>query len=387
MALEPVSDEPVTNTNVEASFANTLQTAILGGEPSAADAPETPPAPAAETPPAPETPPTEPVDPLKALAGEEEPDKSKLPIEEEEPTEEPEPVTTDKAGKRIQALKEEIKTSYKPKIAELESTLSAKEARLAELEAQAARAKELEDQVSQMRQEMKVVELRRDPEFIKEVTEPLETLSNKVASIADTYGLDPSKLVNAIAEPDENKRRGLLKDVLSGVDVDIDHAIELRTIATKTHEIYAKEDALIKDAEGALAELAARREGETAAQAAARAEERGKAAEVAASAITKALPFLNELMPDLAKRVKDTPFETLDPTRAAYNALAGEALPKVKKELDLKQRELDEALDELSKYRKATPRASGQTGAPPATPQRFIELDKALMAGAGMIGS
>lgn len=385
MALEPVSDEPVTNTNVEASLANTLQTAILGGEP---PTPETPSAPAAETPPTPETPTApEPEDPLKALAGEEEPDPSKLPIEEEEPAEEPEPVTTDKAGKRIQALKEVIKTSYKPKIAELEAAVQAKEARLTELEAQAARAKELEDEVAQYKKEMSVVRLEQTPEFIKEVTEPLRTLSDKVASIADTYGLDQSKLVAAIAEPDEGKRRGLFKNILSGVEVDIDHAIELRAIATKTHEIYAKEDALFKDADGALAELAARREGETAAQAAARAEERSKAADVAASAITKALPFLNELMPDLSKKVKDTPFETLDPTRAAYNALAGEALPKVKKELDLKQRELDEALDELSKYRKATPRASGQTGAPPAAPQKHTDLAAALMAGAGMIGS
>jgi predicted nuclease with TOPRIM domain len=297
------------------------------------------------------------------------------------------PVAGDKAGKRIQALKEEIKTSYKPKIAELESTLTAKEARLAELEAQAARTKALEDEVAQFKKEMSVVRLEQTPEFVKEVTEPLKTLSDKVASIADTYGLEQSKLVEAITEPDEGKRRSMFKTILSGVEVDIDHAIELRNIASETHKIYAKQDALFQDADAALAELAARREGETAAQAAARAEERGKAADVAASAITKALPFLNDLMPDLSKKVKDTPFETLDPTHAAYNALAGAALPKVKKELDRLQKEHDAVLDELSRYRKATPRAPGQTGTPSPTPQKHTDLAAALMAGAGMIGS
>lgn len=390
MALEPVSDQPVTNTPVEQTLAATLQSALLGDSPPSAAPEETPPvtpvAPAEPPPADPAPTPAAPADPVKELTGEEEP-SSKLPIEEEEePTEPEEPVTGDKAGKRIQMLKEEIKTSYKPKIAELEAAVQAKEARLAELEAQVARTKELEDQVAQFKKEISVVRLEQTPEFVKEVTEPLRELSNKVASIADTYGVDQSKLVAAIAETDETKRRGLFKTILSGVDVDVEDQIALREIAAKTHEIYAREDALYADADGALAELAAKRESETAAQAAARAEERSKAAELSAAAITKALPFLNDLIPDITKKVKDTPLETLDPTRAAYNALAGEVLPKVKKELSRLQSENDSLLDELSKYRKATPRASGPTGSTPAGPQKHTDLASALMAGAGMIG-
>jgi len=387
MALEPVSDEPVTNTPVEQTLAATLQSALLGDSPPPAAPEVTPPAAPVEPPPADPTPtPAAPVDPVKELTGEEEP-SSKLPIEEDdEPTEPEEPVTGDKAGKRIQMLKEEIKTSYKPKIAELEAAVQAKEARLAELEATAARTKELEDQVAQFKKEISVVRLEQTPEFVKEVTEPLRDLSNKVATIADNYGVDQSKLVAAIAETDEVKRRGLFKTILSGVDVDVEDQIALREIASKTHEIYAREDALYADADGALAELAAKRETETAAQAAARSEERSKAADLSAAAVAKALPFLNDLLPDLTKKVKDTPLETLDPTRAAYNALAGEVLPKVKKELSRLQSENDSLLDELSKYRKATPRASGPTGSAPVGAQKHTDLASALMDAAGLIG-
>jgi hypothetical protein len=346
--------------------------------------PETPaPAPEPEKPePAKADPPA---DPVKELS-EEDPTKSKLPIEEEEEpaSTEPEP-TGDKAGKRIQALKEEIKTIYKPKLTELETTLQTKEARIAELEATAAKTVELEEKIAQYEKEMSVVRLEQMPEFQELVTKPLKEMSDKVASIAEAYEIDTAKLVAAVAEPDETKRRALFKDLTSGVDVDVEDQIALRNIATKTHEIYAKEDELYKNADGALAELAARREGETAAQAAARAEERAKASEVAASAITKALPFLNELMPDITKKVKDTPLETLDPTRAAYNAIAGEILPKVKKQLTDLTNERDSLLDELSSYRKATPRVGGTMGSTP-TSTKHTDLASALMAGAGLIG-
>jgi hypothetical protein len=349
-----------------------------------AETPPEPPAPAPDpvTPePAKADPPT---DPVKEL-NEEDPTKSKLPIEEdEEPAaNEPEP-TGDKAGKRIQALKEEIKTIYKPKLTELETTLQTKEARIAELEATAAKASELEAKIAQYEKEMSVVRLEQTTEFQEMVTKPLKEMSDKVTSIAEAYEIDTAKLVAAVAEPDETKRRALFKDLTSGVDVDVEDQIALRNIASRTHEIYAKEDDLYKNADGALAELAARREGETATQAAARAEERSKASDVAASAITKALPFLNDLMPDITKKVKDTPLETLDPTRAAYNALAGEILPKVKKQLTDLTNERDSLLDELSSYRRSTPRVGGTMGSTP-TNTKHTDLASALMAGMGMV--
>jgi len=379
MALEPVTDGPVTNEPAEANLAATMEAMLLGKT-------ETPPEPQA---PAPEPVTPEPAkadppaDPVKEL-NEEDPTKSKLPIEEEdeaEPTE-PEP-TGDKVGRRIELLKGEIKTIYKPKITELETTLQTKEARIAELEATAAKAAELEEKIAQYEKEMSVVRLEQTTEFQEMVTKPLKEMSDKVTSIAEAYEIDTAKLVAAVAEPDETKRRALFKDLTSGVDVDVEDQIALRNIAAKTHEIYAKEDELYKNADGALAELAARREGETAAQAAARAEERAKASDVAASAIAKALPFLNDLMPDITKKVKDTPLETLDPTRAAYNALAGEILPKVKKQLTDLTNERDSLLDELSSYRKATPRVGGTMGSTP-TNTKHTDLASALMAGMGM---
>ena len=82
MALEPVSDAPVTNTPVEANLAATLESALLGGhtEPVTPD----PVTPATPEPAAPATP-TPPADPIKALAESEEPDPNKLPIDEDEP--------------------------------------------------------------------------------------------------------------------------------------------------------------------------------------------------------------------------------------------------------------------------------------------------------------
>ena len=384
MALEPVSDAPVTNTPVEANLAATLESALLGGHTEPVT-PE-PAAPATPEPAAPVTP-TPPADPIKALAESDEPDPNKLPIDEDEPVETPEPEPTgDKAGKRIQALKEEIKSVYKPKLTELETTLQTKEARITELEATAAKTAELEEKIAQYEKEISVVRLEQRPEFIDAVTKPLKEMSDQVASIAQNYDIDEAKLVAAVAEPDETKRRGMFKSLLSGADVDVEDQIALRTIATKTHEVYAKEDQLYKNADGALAELLAKKESETVAQAAVRAEERSKATDIASASVVKAFPFLGDKLPDLTKKVKDTPFETLDPVRASYNALAGEALPKLKTYLNDLVNERDGLLDELASYRKSSPRVSANGSATPVQ-GGHKDLASALMAGAGMIGS
>lgn len=377
MALEPVNTEPVSNTPVEANLARTLEAALL---------PASEPAAVVVEPVAPAAPAADPVTPAAPAADEPESDPNRLPIDEDEPASdpvEPEPAG-DKAGKRIQSLKEEIKTIYKPKLTELEATLQTKEVRIAELEATAAKTAELEEKIAQYEKEISVVRLEQTVEFQETVTKPLKEMSDKVTSIADAYDIDAAKLIAAVAEPDEAKRRALFKDLTSGVDIDVEDNIALRNIATKTHEIYAKEDDLYKNADASLDELAVKRESETAAQMAARSEERSKASDIAASSILKAMPFLSELLPDLTKKVKDTPLETLDPLRASYNALAGEALPKIKKHLMDLTNERDTLLDELSKYQKASPRVGGPIGTTPTTTQHK-DLASALMAGAGMI--
>lgn len=378
MPLEPTDN--IETTDAGQASVNALEAALLAPSSKPAETPppvvETPP-PAAETPP-----PVEEKDPLKEITKEDDPTLTKLPIDDLEDDEKPEDIPTElKAGKRIQSLKEEIKTQWKPKVTELEQQIAEREARLTELKAQAEEADRIKEQLKTYELEMSVVKLEKSPAYVKEVTEPFEKIQTKTDAIIENYGLDRDKVYAAFAEPDEAKRRTALKDATAGLELDVDDQVELRALARDVQPLYAKRDELYANVDKALAELAARSEQETAAQAAARAEERAKSADLVAKRVTSAKPTLKEFITDeIVASVKDTDIDALDPQNKAYNHLAGLTLPKLERAYAKMTAERDKLLDEIASYQKANPRVGDGLGRAGTGEGRPKTLEEALLS-------
>lgn len=376
MALEPVSTPAAVADGPTSLFA-------------AATAASKPPvAPAAEA-----VTPAEPVTPaaavtpdtrtgLDALMGDEPPVSGKLPIEEGTP----EPVKKEKvdpANYRIKELKDEISGVYTPKIKELEETLAQRDARLQELEGFAAERETLKKQQEEWEMELKVVKLERTPEFVKTVTEPIQQIESRARELAEAYGIDEGKLFKAFTEGTEKDRRAALKAATDGLDLDVDDSFEIRELIKSYLPIVAKREDLYADADKALAELQARKEGETVQQAAARAEERVKAADMVAGRVSAALPYLKAQVDALLPTVKTTNFDAISPVDMAYNVMAGTLLGKMDKEYKALRAQLDEALDELESTRKTSPRVGpgGHTSSPNEVPVSLAAAARAAMGG------
>ena len=323
-------------------------------------------------------------DPLDAAAAEiVDPNHVPLPFDDiEEPT--PDEGTPDeRVGRRIELLKGEIKSTWKPKVAELEETVKQRDSRLAELEAFAQEREDLIERVKTYEAEMSITKLEKTPAFIKEVTEPEGKIVGNAMKIIEHYGLSEKDIFAALEEPDAMKRSAAFKAATSGMDVDPDHAYELRKLADEAQTVLARRAELYQNADAALAELGARTEKETATQVAARAEERVKATDLVVERIAKKLPFLNDIVRGVADAAKGTNFEALDPQKQAYNVLMGEALPKLAVEHAKLMAERDRLLDELASYTKSSPRVDGglaRTGAGGTAPRSLAEA-AAMAAG------
>jgi hypothetical protein len=329
--------------------------------------------------------PTEPVTPaadttrtgLDALGGDEPPVIGKLPIEKgDEPKKERDP-----AGDRIKALKDEINGVYTPKIKELEETLAQRDARLQELEGFAAERDTLKKQQEEWETEMKVAKLERTPEFVKTVTEPIQQIESRARELAEAYGIDEGKLFKSFTEGTEKERRVALKAATDGLDLDMDDYAEIRELIKSYLPIVAKREDLYENADKALAELQARKEGETVQQAAARAEERVKITDMVAGKVSAALPYLKAHVDALLPSIKGLNFDVISPTDMAYNVMAGTLLGKMDKEYQAVRLQLDEALDELESTRKTSPRVGpgGTFGSTQEAPVSLAAAARAMM--------
>jgi len=131
-----------------------------------------------------------------------------------------------------------------------------------------------------------------------------------------------------------------------------------------------------------LQELAAQKERETAAQAAARAEERVAATDTVKSRIAEKIPFFKDAITSAADSVKSMDFDSLDAEKKAYYALVGESLPEMVKSHRKLLAERDQLLDDLASFEKAQPRVGDLVGNQPA-PKKHGDLTSAMLAGLG----
>lgn len=322
------------------------------------------------------------VDPLKKI--EDTPSvepKDALPIDNVE-----EPVIDkkkDKANYRIEELSNEVKTVYKPKIAELEQTVTQRDARILELEGAAAETTALKARLADYETEMSVVRLEKTEAFQKEITVPLGDIAKKVKEIATAYDIDMEKLDKSFGATTETERRKLFAEATSGLEIDPEDLHVLRDLREKVQPIYARQEELLTNAEASLAELGARKEQETAAEAAVRAVERGKTVDQVVERITGKLDFFKPMVDEVAGSVRTTDLDALTVTQKAYNAVAGNALPKIATAYATLKSEHDAVLDELAAYRKADPKVTG-LGTAPTTGEKQTDFGAAMKRGLGM---
>lgn len=338
-------------------------------------------APKAEATPTPAA--AEPLSPLAALeaAGKEDDAPAKTPLDKDgEPVTERDP----KAGPRIQELKAEIKSVYKPRITELEQTLALKEARIAELEGSGQSMEEMKAKVAEYEQDLKLTRLEKSPEFVREVKAPLDALQKETDEIVEKYGLDRDEVVKAMTLPDKNARRAALKAATAGLEVDQLDLVDLHSIAERAQPVFARQDELFADVDKTLAELEVRATRETAAQAAARAETRAKDTDTITAAVVRSLPFLSDVADEIAKEIKETDLDALPNFDKAYNHFAGKALTRAKVEVINLRNKLDAALDELAAFNRADPRVDGGLGATAAGGEPPRSLAEAAARAAGM---
>lgn len=383
--------EPVDNTAAEQTPAapNALEAALLfkpeATEPKPAET--TAPAAAVTEPKPAETPAPkkEHASPLDELEDDETSASGSLPIDEEEKPEEgePKPEKKDKAAYRFEELTKENKT-FKAQLAEKEQEIVKREARIKELEGVSNELEELRSMKDTYEKEMSVAKLEKTEAYQKAVAEPFRKIETAASKLAGRYGIDENKLFQAFAESDEDTRNSSISDLISGLDVPAADLYKLYKLADDAQPVFEEQDRLRSNAQAALAELKVSSEKETAAQAAARAEERGREADVVAKRISDKIPFAKPFVDEVLEKVKGTDLESQSVTEKVYNALAGATYPKlVKKHVQL-QADYDEALAELAAFKKTTPRVGDRlhTSAPGET-GRPKDLTTALLQGLG----
>lgn len=383
VAAPAVEPTPAAPSSMAAAFTQASEKAskAKAAAPAAAPAPTPEPAKAAAPAPVKATPApaAKAADPLDAAAAEiADPNHVPLPfddIEDETPAAE-EGKGDERVGKRIEILKNEIKATWKPRVAELEEIVKQRDSRLAELEAFAKERDELLEAKKGWEAEMSISKLEKTPAYQKEVTEPEAEVVKNALDIVERYGLNEKAIFAALEEPDKAKRNTALKDATSGLDVDPDDAYELRVLAEKAQKVIARRAELYQNADAALAELSATAEKETAAQAIQRAEERGKAVDLVVDRISKKLPFLADIVKEVSTSAKETNFGELDVQKQAYSVLAGDALAKLAVKHVKLQALYDSSLDELASFTKASPRVDGglsRTAAAGEAPRSMAE--------------
>jgi hypothetical protein len=157
-------------------------------------------------------------------------------------------------------LKPEAQTAW----ARLTKDLRDARSKLKELETKASEAPtnsieqiDLQNQLESLKRErdeyeseLRLSRLESTKEYKQAVSEPLQSIQQEVADLADMYKADPRSIYAAMVEPDPAKRRALLKDVTTTFDpVD---SLAIRSRAEELHKVFARRDLLTKDVQTVL---------------------------------------------------------------------------------------------------------------------------------------
>jgi hypothetical protein len=298
-----------------------------------------------------------------AEAKEEEKPEDETATEETDDTEEIKNMSA-AAGAKFKELKTELK-EYKAKLAEAQKAIE-------EAQATPANAEEVESLRSKLEayeQEIAVTRVEATDEYKRAVLEPTQAILDAASTLAERYKVDSRKLVNALRE--ESVAEG--SDALTELAGDFSERdrVRLYRMADDLSDVSRRRDYLRENASKAYAEMQERQANEEK-----QAQERYKqvsqaAAEKTWSEIFQDKPFISGLEKNVLAEVQKSAseadlFETPAEERA-FAVYSGLLMPHLVKQLEASQAKVAEMEQALGKYKKASPKVSGNTDTTPAT--------------------
>lgn len=301
--------------------------------------------PAKEEPKVDETP-----DPLTELTSTKEPAK-------EEPAKEPEeaPETLPKEQKAADAAFAKLRHQEKENrrlLKESKDALIAKDKQIAELSAKGSGdlAKENETLKADLAARSKALaelDVRRDPEYVKRVTQPTDNIETYFKQVAEQAGVEFSDVMEATKEPNPLKRNAALQKFLSEL-TPMDQ-LTASQAANELQNVLATKDEFEKNAEVYQSEFKARREKEAAEAVDGYKTALAGAQEKLFPALQKSIPVLGD--DNVFRAVKEGVTldlsKNLTPDKLVGGIISLHAMPEMKRQLAETKKQLAEALERI----------------------------------------
>jgi hypothetical protein len=266
------------------------------------------------------------------------------------------------AGAKFKELKTELK-EYKAKLAEAQKAIE-------EAQTTPANAEEVESlrtKLEAYEQEIAVTRVEATDEYKRAVLEPTQAILDAASTLAERYKVDARKLVNALRE--ESVAEG--SDALTELAGDFSERdrVRLYRMADDLSDVSRRREYLRENASKAYAEMQERQATEEK-----QAQERYKQVSQAAaqktwSDIFQDKPFISSLEKNVLAEVQKSAseadlFETPAEERA-FAVYSGLLMPHIVKQLEASQAKVAEMEKALGKYKKASPKVSGNTDTTP----------------------
>lgn len=291
------------------------------------------------------------------------------PLEEEVTTEEEQEDDSEEtknmsasAGAKFKELKSELKT-YKSRVAELEKAVE-------EAKASPQNSEEIErmrEQLQEYEQEIAISRVEATPDYKRAVLEPTNAILDSVSSLAEKYKIDTRKLVSALRE--ESVVEG--SDALTELAADFSERdrVRLYRMADDLSDVARRRDFLRENAFAAAKEHEAKMAQMQKEYREHTIKEMSQAVDKTWDELFKEKQFINSMdqkdLENVRRFAKETDYFDAPPNERAYAVYSGLLLPLVVAQLDAAQNKAAELEKALSKYKKATPKVSGNADTAP----------------------
>lgn len=266
------------------------------------------------------------------------------------------------AGAKFKELKNELK-EYKAKLAE--ATKLIEEAK--QTPANSEEIESLKAKLAEYEQEIAVTRVEATPEYKRAVLEPTQAILDAASTLAERYKIDARKLVNALREESVAEGSDSLTE-LAG-DFSERDRVRLYRMADDLADVSRRRDYLRENASKAYEERQAQLRSEEERM---EREYKEKTEKVAAKIWTETFsehPVLSKMDKAIIEEVRGAGSEAdlleSSPEERAYAVYAGVALPHLVKQFEAATGKVAELEKALAKYKKATPRVSGNTDTTP----------------------
>ena len=305
------------------------------------------------------------------------------------------PAPGDKSKKGWKEVKGELKKTRAELREERDKAaaeLKARDEEIARLREQVVKLPDYEERAKyaeEAERELAIARFEGTREYKETVKAPMEAIEAAAETLAKANDVKVDDMLDALAQRDPVKRREMLKDIISGMDV-VDQQ-EVLQMAKDTQQLLAKHDAMrarAVEARKEAEELAGKRSAEEKARAA---RELGESIKHTVAELRKRVPFVETAAGETADAVfeavlKDagaTDFDNMNLSTKAYSAVAGVLLKRATKQLVHLVNENKALKARIEEANSAMPSVgAGGTATPPsddgdllASTGRFLGLD------------